>query len=203
MHFINFRDVYFNAELFADFLTHREVTWLGVDFSKAKFTRDGFQLTQEVLLRYFNDWNMLIISDQKKYDVRMSFRKPIMQYDLSWVTKRNKTVKINNLLSDFITIDAVYSDEAVMEYVQRSLFPQVTPYALFFMVESFDNHTKLGTVWVVLVHTEDRQVVLCEKFMKSPSGFGLRNYWSRVFYNLFFDVQKYAFPRWENLVKKQ
>jgi hypothetical protein len=193
--------MYINAELFSDFLTHREVTWLGVDFSKAKFTRSGFQLTQEVLQRYFNDWNMLIISDQKKYDVRMSFRKPVMQYDLSWVTKRNKVVKINNLLSEFITIDAVYSDEAIIGYVQGSIFPQVSEYSILFIVESFDEHTKLGTVWVVIVHSSTRQVVLCEKFMKTPSGFGLRNYWGRVFYNLFFDIQKYAFPRWENLVK--
>lgn len=193
--------MYINAELFHDFLSHREVTWLGVDFSKARFTRAGFQLTQEVILRYFNDWNMLIISDQKKYDVRMSFRKPVMQYDLSWVTKRNKTVKINNLLSDFITIDAVYSEEAIIGYVQNSIIPQSSEYSILFIVESFDEHTKMGTVWVVVVQSGTRQVVLCEKFMKSPSGFGLRNYWGRVFYNLFFDIQKYAFPRWENLVK--
>jgi hypothetical protein len=193
--------MYINAELFSDFLTHREVTWLGVDFSKARFTRGGFQLTQEVIQRYFNDWNMLIISDQKKYDVRMSFRKPVMQYDLSWVTKKNKSVKINNLLSDFITIDAVYSDEAIIGYVQSSLFPISSEYSLLFVVESFDDHTKIGTVWVVILQSNTHQVVLCEKFMKNPSGFGLRNYWGRVFYNLFFDIQKYAFPRWENLVK--
>ena len=193
--------MYINAALFSDFLQHREVTWLGIDFSKAKFTRSGFQLTQEVIQRYFNDWNMLIISDQKKYDVRMSFRKPVMQYDLSWVTRRNKSVKLNNLLKDFITMDAVYSEEAVVEYMQEAVLPNVSDYALLFMVESFDDHTKLGTVWVVIVRTADNQVVLCEKFMKSPGGFGLRNFWGRVFYNLFFDIQKYAFLRWENLVK--
>lgn len=193
--------MYINAELFSDFLTHREVTWLGVDFSKARFTRSGFQLTQEVIQRYFNDWNMLIISDQKKYDVRMSFRKPVMQYDLSWVTRRNKSVKLSTLLKDFITMDAVYSEEAVMAYMQEAMLPNVSDYAILFIVESFDDHTKLGTLWVVIVRTADNQVVLCEKFMKSPGGFGLRNYWGRVFYNLFFDIQKYAFLRWENLVK--
>lgn len=193
--------MYINAELFSDFLKHREVTWLGVDFSKAKFTRSGFQLTQEVIQRYFNDWNMLIISDQKKYDVRMSFRKPVMQYDLSYVTRRNKSVKLNSLLKDFITMDVVYSEEAIVEYMREAVLPNVSDYALLFMVESFDDHTKLGTVWVVILRTSDNQVVLCEKFMKSPGGFGLRNYWGRVFYNLFFDIQKYAFIRWENLVK--
>lgn len=195
--------MYINSTLFSDFLTHREITWLGVDFSKAKFTRSGFEMTQEIMRRYFNDWNMLIISDQKKYDVRMSFRKPVMQYDLSWVSKKNKALKINNVISDFITVDAIQTDESIINYVQSNLLPFVTTYGLLFIVESFDDLTKLGTVWVVIVNTETNQVVLCDKFIKSPSGFGLRNYWGRVFYNLFFDIQKYAFLRWENLVRQE
>lgn len=195
--------MYINSDLFSDFLTRREITWLGIDFSKAKFTRDGFEMTQEIMRRYFNDWNMLIITDQKKYDVRMSFRKPVMQYDLSWVSKKNKSVKINNVLSDFITVDAIQTDEAIVNYVQSNLLPSVTTYSLLFIVESFDDMTKLGTVWVVIVNTETNQVVLTDKFIKSPSGFGLRNYWGRVFYNLFFDIQKYAFLRWENLVRQE
>lgn len=195
--------MYINSDLFSDFLTHREITWLGIDFSKAKFTRSGFEMTQEIMRRYFNDWNMLVITDQKKYDVRMSFRKPVMQYDLSWVSKKNKSVKINNVLSDFITVDAIQTDEAIVNYVQSNLLPSVTTYSLLFIVESFDDMIKLGTVWVVIVNTETNQVVLTDKFIKSPSGFGLRNYWGRVFYNLFFDIQKYAFLRWENLVRQE
>lgn len=195
--------MYIDSTLFSDFLTRREITWLGVDFSKAKFTRSGFEMTQEIMRRYFNDWNMLIISDQKKYDVRMSFRKPVMQYDLSWVSKKNKVLKINNVISDFITVDAIQTDESIINYVQSNLLPFVTTYGLLFIVESFDDLTKLGTVWVVIVNTETNQVVLCDKFIKSPSGFGLRNYWGRVFYNLFFDIQKYAFLRWENLVRQE
>lgn len=195
--------MYIDSTLFSDFLTHREITWLGVDFSKAKFTRSGFEMTQEIMRRYFNDWNMLIISDQKKYDVRMSFRKPVMQYDLSWVSKKNKALKINNVISDFITVDAIQTDESIINYVQSNLLPSVTTYGLLFIVESFDDMTKSGTVWVVIVNTETNQVVLTEKFIKSPSGFGLRNYWGRVFYNLFFDIQKYAFLRWENLVRQE
>lgn len=195
--------MYINSTLFSDFLTRREITWLGVDFSKAKFTRSGFEMTQEIMRRYFNDWNMLIISDQKKYDVRMSFRKPVMQYDLSWVSKKNKALKINNVISDFITVDAIQTDESIINYVQSNLLPSVTTYGLLFIVESFDDLTKLGTVWVVIVNTATNQVVLCDKFIKSPSGFGLRNYWGRVFYNLFFDIQKYAFLRWENLVRQE
>lgn len=193
--------MYVNQELFPDFISQREISWVGIDFSKAKFTRKGFEVSQEILQRYLNEWNLLIITDQKKYDVRLSFRKPVMQYDLSWVSKKNKTVKLNNLLGDFITIDDVYSDDAIMKYVEESELPATTDYALLMVVESFDDTTKLGQVWVVIKNVLQNKVVLCEKFMKEPGGFGMRNYWARVFYNVLFEVQKSAYHRWENLFK--
>ncbi|MBQ1780706.1 MAG: hypothetical protein II001_04660, partial [Bacteroidales bacterium] len=88
--------MYMNEDLFVDFLSVREILWVGVNFSKAKFTRAGFDYSQEIMQHYFQEWNKLILNDQKKYDIRMSFRKPMMHYDLSAVTKLNKSVKISN-----------------------------------------------------------------------------------------------------------
>lgn len=193
--------MYVSEELFPDFLSQREISWVGIDFSMAKFTRKSFAVSQEILQRYFNEWNMLIITDQKKYDVRMSFRKPVMQYDLSWVSKKNKTVKLSRALGDFITLEDVYKDETIVSYVENAALPAVTDYALMMVVESFDDSTKLGQVWVVVKNVPQNKVVLCEKFMKEPGGFGLRNYWARVFYNVLFEVQKSAYHRWENLFK--
>jgi len=70
-----------------------------------------------------------------------------------------------------------------------------------FLVESFDDMTKTGSVWVIILNTNSHEVILCEKFLKKPAGLGTKNYWARVFYNLFFDIQKNAFSRWENSVK--
>lgn len=193
--------MFIDKDLFPDFLSHKEITWAGVDFSKGKYTRASFNVSQEIMQRYFNDWNLLVISDQKKYDVRMSFRKPVMQYDLSWVSKRNKTVKVNNAVADFITIKDVVSEDEIVNYIQESSLPELTDYVLLFVVESFDDKTKTGQVWVVVKNIPHNKVVLCEKFIKEPGGFGLRNYWARVIYNVFFDVQKMAFLRWENLFK--
>ncbi|MEG1556386.1 MAG: hypothetical protein RR356_06650 [Bacteroidales bacterium] len=193
--------MYLNEELFIDFLSCKELTWIGIDFSKATFTQEGFDFPQEVIQHYFNDWNMLIISDQKKYDIRLSFRKPLMQYDLSLVKKLNKSVKLNRLLGDFIDISDIYSEEDIRNYIRGLAFPKQSKYELMFVVESFDAKTKMGSVWVVIVHAETNETVLCEKFLKTPGGFGVRNYWARVFYNLLFDIRKYSFLRWENLIK--
>lgn len=193
--------MYMNEELFVDFLNVKEILWVGINFSQAKFTRNGFSFTHEIMQHYFHQWNMLILNDQKKYDIRMSFRKPVMQYDLSMVTKLNKSLKINDVLTRFIGIKDVFKDEQMCQYVSKLQFPQTLKYALTFVVESFDSGLKNAAIWVVVVETATREVVLCEKFLKKPAGIGTRNYWARTFYNVFYDIQSNSFMRWENMVK--
>ena len=57
--------MYMNEDLFVDFLSVREILWVGVNFSKAKFTRAGFDYSQEIMQHYFQEWNKLILNDQK------------------------------------------------------------------------------------------------------------------------------------------
>jgi hypothetical protein len=190
-----------NEQLFSDFLKVREILWVGINFSKAKFTRSGFNFTQEILQHYLHDWNMLILNDQKKYDIRMSFRKPVMNYNLSAITKLNKALKVNDILTNVISSKHVYSDDQMLEYASSLKLPTTLPYSLMFVVESFDSSVKTAAIWVVISKTETQEVVLCEKFLKSPAGIGTRNYWARTFYNVFYDIQSNTFHRWENMVQ--
>jgi hypothetical protein len=194
--------MYLNESLFSDFLKVRDILWVGINFSKAKFTRSGFDFKQETLQHYLHDWNMLILNDQKKYDIRMSFRKPVMQYNLSTITKLNKSLKVNDILTNVITSKHVYSDEQMHKYVSNLELPTTLPYALMFVVESFDSTVKTAAIWVVITQTETHEVVLCEKFLKNPAGIGTRNYWARTFYNVFYDIQSNTFRRWENMVQQ-
>ncbi|MBO4646242.1 MAG: hypothetical protein J5642_06980 [Bacteroidales bacterium] len=194
--------MYLNEPLFTDFLNNHEILWLGIDFTRAKFTRKGFEITQERLRDYFNEWNMLIISDQKKYDIRVSFRKPVMTFNLSLVTKGNKSVRLNTAIKEHITLKDMFSEEEICHYLSTIETPQTQRYALLFIVESFDSHSKSAAIWVAVQHTLTHEPVLCEKFLKAPSGFGTKNYWGRVFYNLLYDIRSSSFYRWENLVKE-
>ncbi len=193
--------MHMNETLFADFLKTREILWVGINFAKSKFTREGFDFNQETLQHHLQEWNKLILNDQKKYDIRMSFRKPIMKYDLSVVTKLNKSLKVNDILTLFISSQHVHSDEQMSNYAASLELPATLPYALMFVVESFDTTVKTAAIWVVITKTDTHEVVLCEKFLKKPAGIGLRNYWARTFYNVFYDIQSDAFRRWENMVQ--
>jgi len=193
--------MYLNEPLFSEFIENKEILWLGIDFSKTVLTKSGFDFPVEVLHHYFNEWNRLIISDQKKYDMRMAFRKPIMHYDLSLVTKKNKNAKYSHLIVDHVTIRNQFSEKHIVEYVKKISLPNQTRFSLLLLVESFDQKSKTATIWVIIIDNSNSEVVLCEKFMEEPGGFGVRNYWGRTFYNLFFNIQKKGFLRWTNLVQ--
>jgi len=192
--------MYMNKSLFVEFLNDREILWTGINFSKAKFTKKAFNFTQEIMQHYFQEWNMLILNDQKKYDIRMSFRKPIMQYDLSVVTKINKNVRLNNVLTTRIDLKDTLTEDSIGKYISSLSFSGNQRFGLTFMVESFDSMAKVAAVWVVLFTTDTNELVLCEQFIKVPSGIGTKNYWARPFYNILYDIKTYAFIRWENMV---
>ncbi len=194
--------MYLNDKLFIDFLHDREILWTGINFSKAKFTKTAFNFTQEIMQRYFHEWNMLILNDQKKYDIRMSFRKPIMQYDLSVVTKINKNVRISNVLTMRIDLKDTLTESMIASYIPQIVMPSRQRFALTFIVESFDAVAKVAAIWVVIYTTDRGEMVLCEQFLKVPGGIGVRNYWARAFYNILYDIKTYAFLRWENMVER-
>ncbi len=190
--------MFLDKEKFVAFFNEKEITWLGVDFSKAVFSLPDFDLPRETMQIYFNEWNMLIITDQKKYDIRISFRKSIMQYNLSWVKKRNKFPKNHQFAKKFISIDSLLSEVELQQITQSIDVQTTTKYGLYVAVESFDAKLKTASLWVVIVDLETKEMLLYEKFTEKPSGFGIKTYWARCFYNLFFNIHRAAFIKWSN-----
>ena len=186
-----------------DFLKEREVTWLGIDFSKATFTKKGFDMPNDVLQLYYNEWNALIISDQKKYDIRVAFRKPVIHFDLSFVKKQNKLYKGATPIREFVRMENLLNEDIIINYIRQAIFPVHSKYSLFFMVESFDSTIKKGAVWIVILSSDTKELVFCEKFTESPSGFNIKSYWARIFYNIFFNISRTAYVRWEHLVMEE
>jgi hypothetical protein len=131
----------------------------------------------------------------------MSFRKPIMQYDLSVVTKANKNVRVNSVLTERINLKDTLTEQTIGSYMPQLVIHSKQRFALTFIVESFDAVAKVAAVWVVIYMTDSGEIVLCEQFLKVPSGIGTRNYWARTFYNILYDIKTFAFLRWENMVK--
>lgn len=194
--------MYLNKQYYLDFLCQKEITWSGIDFSQATFTKDGFDLQYDLLQYYFSEWNKFIITDQKKYNLRISFRKPIIQYDLSTVKKCNQIPKNKLSLKKFINIDNTFDDLFIEKYIKNLTFPKNTKYNIYFIVESLDSILKNAAIWVTIIKTDSNEIVLSEKFLEKPAGLSTKTYWARVFYNIIYKIKDDAYPRWENYVKE-
>ncbi|MCR4964045.1 MAG: hypothetical protein K6A41_00145 [Bacteroidales bacterium] len=195
--------MYLDEDLFIDFLNQREILWTGINFTLAKLTKKGFEYPQDVLQYYFNGWNTSTINNQKKYDIRLSFQKPIMHYDLSLVTKLNKSTKVSNLLTDVISHQDIHNEDQIRDYISSLSIQSEVPYGLTFLVEYFDSNSKRASIWVVIFKTGTMETVLTENFLLKPSGFGTSNYWGRTFYDILFEIKTSAFLRWKNLVQQR
>ncbi len=193
--------MYLNKELLKNFLDRKEITWLGVDFSQATFTQNGFDLPTDAFHFYFNEWNKMFITDQKKYNLRITFQKPIVNYDLRMVTKKNIITKEKLHIKKHIQIENTYNDEFIIDYISQLKIPQNTEFAVLFIVESLDQNVKAAAVWVCIIHTTTKQTVLCERFTERPKGFNVKSYWARVFYNITFRINDLHFEQWINFIK--
>lgn len=195
--------MYFDKNLFNEFLKQREVTWLGIDFSRATYTKDGFDLPSDILHYYFNEWNKMFILDQKKYNLRASFQKPIVSYDLKIVTKKNSIGKDKLNIKKHIIIENTIQEENLKEYVtQYNPLPSQTTFSIVFIVESLDHNLKAASVWVVILHNITKNIVLTEKFIERPKGLNTKTYWARAFYNILFKINDLHFTQWTNFIKE-
>jgi hypothetical protein len=100
-------------------------------------------------------------------------------------------------------MENLLSEDIIANYVRQAIFPEISKYALLFMVEAFDNKIKKGSIWVVLLSSKTKELVLCEEFKETPSGFNIKSYWGRVFFNIFFNISRTTYVRWEHLVKDE
>lgn len=192
--------MYLDKNLLQNFLEQKEISWLGVDFSQATFTKEGFDLPSDVLHYYFSEWNKMFITDQKKYNLRATFQKPIVNYDLQMVTKSNNISRERLRIKKHIQIENTFSEEFIVQYISHLTIPQSSEFSIMFIVESLDQNLKAAAMWICIIHTPTRQTVLCERFTERPKGFNTKSYWARVFYNILFKINDLHFKQWSHFI---
>ena len=174
-------------ELFAqnekEFFENTSAVWYGLDFSNAKFIgTHGFTNPSDIKSRFFNQWNYLIINEFEKYDVGKTYRKNIVNNDLSIIEERNQIPDpykmVTNDNSHNLTKDDIAS--IIKEYPTTA---QDGALGAVFIVESFNKNTELGHIWVTFFDPGTKEIIFLKKSSQKPGGFGVRNYWARTIYN--------------------
>lgn len=159
-----------------------EIIYFGLDFSKAKMIgSEGFSNPDDIKARFFRSWNMVLVNEASKYDLKKAFKKDVLRRDFSVIDERNTLPDAATLV---INSDYKITREDVEDVVKDYNGEYNSGVGLVFIIESFNKTGEIGKMWVTFFDIESKEVLVTRRYSGEPGGFGLRNYWVRTVYNV-------------------
>ncbi len=194
---MNYSSVF--AQSAKDIFEKREIVFLGLDFSQARFIGSGeFHDHYEIKNKYIPAWNNLMLEEKDKYDVKKFFRMDDVEYEFDVVRALHDDIDVEEKV---INSDHELSEEDIQKAVKEYNFNADNvdidhEIGLVFIAEYFkkfeddDKIDPVGSYWVTFFDTDSKKVLLTERMKGEPGGFGFRNYWARTYYNVMESAKK-------------
>jgi hypothetical protein len=183
---------------FSEIKKHHSWAWLGLDFSNTKLLgRAAFSDPEKIINEYFPKINMLVFDEADKYDVMRSFRMKNLYADDLYCDILNSSLSTDEL---FVGRDYSLEKSDILNIVAKYNFDKVKQdIALIFIIESLDKTGERATMWVTVINTKTKDLLLSERMTGKPGGFGFRNYWAKSVYNVLKDIYKKKYKRWKKM----
>ena len=174
---------------FSEIKKNHSWVWLGLDFSNTKLLgREGFNDPKKIIDHYFIAWNQLIFDEGEKYDVKKAFKLKQLYTDDSYFDAINSTVKLNEL---FVDRSYSLSESDINNIVEEYNFSNIKQtIALVFIIERLDKPKEQAVFWVTLINSRTKEIILTERMIGKPGGFGFRNYWAGSIYDIIKQIKK-------------
>jgi hypothetical protein len=192
-----------NAQSVESVFNNKEMTWYGLDFSKAKFvgefnefghitarggivkvvSGDSTQITfvgnsegRSVKDNYFRLWNNVIMNEKEKYNLPLYYNKQAVHADISIIENLNSKTNPDSMMLPWGTLEL--SKEQIQEEVNRYNNNGKSGLGLVYIVESFNKTMEVATIHVTFFDMASNKVLLSRRLQTKPRGIGLRNYWA-------------------------
>lgn len=176
------------------------MVWLGMDFSKTKCIGEfsqgfGVAPANGTTLKntYYPSWNMLVISEASKYDVKKMLANPNALIDIEAMQKHNATTPDENVMG---FSDPNYTAEQIQGFV-KEYSTTGNGLGACFVVESLNKTTNKASIHFVIIDLESKKVLVSEKLETKPGGMGIRNYWANAIAEAIGTVQKNWNKTWK------
>ena len=183
---------------FSEIKNNHSWAWLGLDFSHVKlFNQESFNEPTKIIDHYFIAWNQLIFDEGDKYNVKDAFKLKQIYTDDSYFDLINSTVKLNEVF-----VDRSYSlsksdiNNIVEDYNFSNIKQKVV---LVFIVERLDKPKEQAVFWVTLINSRTKEIILTERMIGKPGGFGFRNYWAGAVNDIIKQIKKKKYKKWKKI----
>jgi hypothetical protein len=173
------------------------ITWLGLDFSGAKFIgdRERFGSHSDVHL-LMGAWNDLLLKEADKFDIGLAIDKIKVEEDFSITKSHNAELDPGDFFSNSEGDYLHLRPNDILRIVAGYDFKGKTGLGVMVIVESFNKLKKEGSVWITFVDMGRKDVFFAERVTGEPGGAGLRNYWANAIHDAFKRTQKKEFEMW-------
>lgn len=173
-----------------------KLTWLGLDFSKAKFIGDEEALRNAGLPGLIRTWNNLLLDEAKKYDVAKMLHRGPVDINFDPVMTHNDALSLNGAMSHDSQKTRRLTEDSIANIVSRYKFNGAKGTGLMFNVETFSKIDETALVWVTFVDMDTKKVLWTRRMEGKPGGFGLRNFWAGAVYKIMKDIEKTYYTQW-------
>ncbi len=178
------------------FSSNTPVTWLGLDFTQVRFVgdRDVWADTGRTL-ETLESLNNLMIKESEKYDIARAIDKARVENETRITIIHNGKLDLHDRITDTMTEHFLKASD-IQGIVSKYDFKGLQGIGLMFNVESFNKPSEQAIVWVTFINMDTKEVLITEKMMQAPMGFGIRNYWAGAIYKIIKDINKSDYERW-------
>ncbi|HMK25560.1 MAG TPA: hypothetical protein VK483_05965 [Chitinophagaceae bacterium] len=189
------------AQTLKDIFTSSEtpILYLGIDYTQARLIggTDGTGIQVRDLYPAINN---VVVNEPKKYDLQGAFHKSSINNSLGIVTKRNKEINGEDIISTESSDYNRLKEEDINKLVKGIDFEKKKGIGLLFIVEAMKKGEKGGTssIWVTFVDMGANKVLMTERMDGiTGGGFGFRNFWASTIFNVIETIDKKKYKEWK------
>lgn len=182
-----------------------KISWLGVDFSHVKlignfaqFFNAGEKSSAQIRDKYFREWNEIIMAEPKKYDVAGMFRKGDVFYDVQDIFKINAKAPLEEMES-YNT--PKYSIQEITAFVNQYDTSNKDGIGLLFIAETLNKNADEAYFHFVAINMKTKEILIHERLLSKPRGFGLRNFWAGSIYDTIKEITNNKYSSWKHEYK--
>jgi hypothetical protein len=168
-----------------DFFTEKNIVWYGIDFSNCKFIGQPaihgkfYKDPDYVVKNYFRDWNTIPIEEADKYNIKGTFEKEYVYYDVDTVMAHNKKFSPDSLIS--ITGSYHLNPVLIPQMINGYGGVAKEGIGVVYIVESFDHEKEIASYYVVVFDIASKKILMKDHTTGKPGGATLKTYWAHSF----------------------
>lgn len=153
-----------------------KVTFLGLDFTQAKFIgQEGFADPDKIKTYYLQRWNEVLVEEFDKYSLMKALKSKNYATETDALILANDGYNVNaNIINGSHT---GITEKDVEKAVKKYKISKGEGIGVAYVVESFSKTDDKAFIWVTFIDMKSKKVLYTEKLSGKTSGFGFRNYW--------------------------